>query len=98
MAQVLAQFQQEVLKVEKLQKESQTKMQTEQQMNAKSKTMTEPNSTKPPSLPPPFSGTDLTPKEEGPCDQWVWQVIEALKTHTVGGSTHGCDPICTREK
>ena len=83
MAQVLAQFQQEVLKVEKLQKESQTKMQTEQQMNAKSKMMTEPKSMKPPSL-PPFSGTDPTPKEEGTCDQWVWQAREALKTHTVG--------------
>ena len=83
MSQVLAQFQQEVLKVEKLQKESQTKMQTEQQMNVKSKTMTEPKSTKPPSL-PPFLGTDPTLKEEGTCDQWVWQVREALKTHTVG--------------
>ena len=45
--------------------------------------MEEPRSIKPPIL-PPFSGADLVPKEEAPCEQWVWQVKEALKSCTAG--------------
>ena len=43
----------------------------------------EPRSIKPPIL-PPFSGADLVPKDEASCEQWVWQVKEALKSCTVG--------------
>ena len=43
----------------------------------------DPKSLKPPSL-PPFSGTDPVPKDEASCEQWVWQVREALKTCTLG--------------
>ena len=40
-------------------------------------------SLKPPSL-PPFSRAEPVPKDEASCEQWVWQVREALKTCTLG--------------
>ena len=43
----------------------------------------DPKSLKPPSL-PPFSGAEPVPKDEASCEQWVWQVREALKTGTLG--------------
>ena len=43
----------------------------------------DPKSLKPPSL-PSFSGTEPVPKDEASCEQWVWQVREALKTCTLG--------------
>ena len=43
----------------------------------------EPRSLKPPMF-PPFSGADPVPKDEASCEQWVWQVKEALKSCTVG--------------
>ena len=43
----------------------------------------DPKSLKPPSL-PPFSGAEPVPKDEASCEQWVWQVQEALKTCTLG--------------
>ena len=41
----------------------------------------EPKSFKPPTL-PPFSGSDPVPKDKASCEQWVWQVKEALKSCT----------------
>ena len=39
----------------------------------------EPKSIKPLTL-PPFSGADPVPKDDASCEQWVWQVKEALKS------------------
>ena len=75
MATVLKQFQEEVAKVEKLQKAN-TRRKSEPKRE-------EPKSIKPPQL-PPYSGVDPTPKDEATCDQWSWQVKEAVKTHTEG--------------
>ena len=81
LAKFLTQFQEEVHKVESL-----------QQQRAQGDTATlqgvvggleEPRSLKPPIL-PPFSGADPVPKDEASCEQWVWQVKEALKSCTMG--------------
>ena len=79
--QFLTQFQEEVQKVESLQ---------QQRVQGNATTLQgvvggleEPRSLKPPIL-PPFSGADPVPKDEASCEQWVWQVKEALKSCTVG--------------
>ena len=75
------QFQEEVQKVEKLQ---QHKTQEESIILwGAVGGFEEPRSIKLPIL-PPFSGTDLVPKDEAFCEQWLWQTKEALKSCTVG--------------
>ena len=66
-------------KIEKLQ-QNQT---DDDQMALGAGGMEEPKSFKPPTL-PPFSGADPIPKDEASCEQWMWQVKEALKSCTVG--------------
>ena len=48
----------------------------------------EPRSIKPPTL-PPFSGAYPVPKDEASCEQWVWQLKEATKTHTAAAVRTG---------
>ena len=48
----------------------------------------EPRSTKPLTL-PPFSRADPVPKDEASCEQWVWQLKEATKTHTAATERTG---------
>ena len=69
MEQFLQQFQNEVRKVEELQKVNQNITQTI--MREVPKTTQEPRSTKPPTL-PPFSGAYPVPEDEASCEQWVW--------------------------
>ena len=80
MEQFLQQFQNEVRKVEELQKVNQNTTQTI--VREVPKTTQEPRSIKPPTL-PPFLGADPVPKDEASCEQWVWQLKEATKMHTV---------------
>ena len=75
------QFQEEVQKAEKLQ-QSRTQEESISLQGAVGG-MEEPRSIKSPIL-PPFSGSDLVPKDEASCEQWVWQAKEALKSCTVG--------------
>ena len=86
MEQFLQQFQNEVRKVEELQKVHQNTTQTI--VREVPKTVQEPKSTKPPTL-PPFSGADPVPKDEASCEQWVWQLKEATKTHTAAAVRTG---------
>ena len=86
MEQFLQQFQNEVRKVEELQKVHQNTTQTI--VREVPKTAQEPRSTKPPTL-PPFSGADPVPKDEASCEQWVWQLKEATKTHTAAAVRMG---------
>ena len=83
---ILQQFQNEVRKVEELQKVHQNTTQTI--VREVPKTAQEPRSTKPPTL-PPFSGADPVPKYEASCEQWVWQLKEATKTHTAAAVRTG---------
>ena len=81
LATFLMQFQEEVWKVEKLQ---QSKTQEESiSFQGAVGGMEEPRSIKPTIL-PSFSGSDLVPKDEASCKQWVWQAKEALRSCTVG--------------
>ena len=75
------QFQEEVRKVESLQQQRVQGDATALQRVVGG--LEEPRSLKPPIL-PPFSGVDPVPKEEASCEQWVWQVKEALKSCTMG--------------
>ena len=68
-------FQEEVKKIEKFQ-QNQT---DDDQMTLGVGGMEEPKSFKPPTL-PSFSGADPAPKDEASCEQWIWQVKEALKS------------------
>ena len=75
------QFQEEVLKVEKLQQDR-----TQEEsiiLQGAVGGIEEPRSIKSLIL-PPFSGSDPVPKNEASCKQWVWQAKEALKNCTVG--------------
>ena len=86
MEQFLQQFQNEVRKVEELQKVNPNTTQTI--VREVPKMTQEPRSIKPPTL-PPFSGADRVPKDEGSCEQWVWQLKEATKLHTVAAVRMG---------
>ena len=79
LAKFLVQFQEEVRNIEKLQ-QNQT---NDDQMTLGAVGVEEHKSFKPPTL-PPFSGADPIPKDEASCEQWVWQVKEALKSCTEG--------------
>ena len=81
LAKFLTQFQEEVQKVESLQQQRvQSDATTPQGVVGG---LEEPRSLKLLIL-PPFSGADPVPKDEASCEQWVWQVKEALKSCTVG--------------
>ena len=81
LAKFLTQFQEEVHKVESLQQQRvQDDAATPQGAVGG---LEEPRSLKPPVL-PLFSGADPVPKDDASCEQWVWQVKEALKSCTVG--------------
>ena len=90
LATFLAQFQEEVRKVERLQ---QSRTQEESiSLQGTVGGMEEPRSIKPQIL-LPFSGCDPVPKDEASCEQWVWQVKEALKSCMVGAvriTNHHC--------
>ena len=81
LAKFLTQFQEEVQKVESLQQQR-VQSDTTASQGARGG-LEEPRSLKPPIL-PPFLGADPVPKDEASCEQWVWQVKEALKSCTVG--------------
>ena len=81
LARFLTQFQEELRKVEKLQ-QSKTLDETAV-LQGDVGGLEEPKSIKPPVL-PPFSRADPVPKDEASCEQWVWQVKEALKSCTTG--------------
>ena len=81
LAKFLTQFQEEVQKVESLQQQRVQSNATASQ--GATGGLEEPRSLKPPIL-PPFSGVDPVPKDEASCEQWVWQVKEALKSCTMG--------------
>ena len=72
-------FQEEVRKIEKLQ-QNQT---DDNQTTLGAGRMEEPKSFKPPTL-PPFSVAVPVPKDKASCEQWMWQVKEALKSCTTG--------------
>ena len=82
LAQFLVQFQDEVRKIEKLQQAQATEADQTAMAGAVGGSV-EFKSFKPPSL-LPFSRADPVPKDEASCEQWVWQVKEALKSCTVG--------------
>ena len=81
LARFLTHFQEEVRKVEKLQ-QSKTLDESTVLQGAVGE-LGEPKIIKPPVL-LPFSGADPVPKGEASCEQWVWQVKEALKSCTAG--------------
>ena len=82
LAKFLVQFQEEVKKIEKIQLIQTTETEKTTMMGAVGGTP-EPKSFKPPTL-SPFSRSDPVPKDEASCEQWVWQVKEALKSCTAG--------------
>ena len=79
----MTQFQEEVRKVERLQ---QSKTQDEPAvLYGAVGGLEEPKSINiKPLVLPPFSGADPVLKDEASCEQWVWQVKEALKSCTAG--------------
>ena len=82
LAQFLTQFREEVGKVEEMQKAYVIVPPSSILVGALANNP-DPKSLKPPCL-PPFSGAELVLKDEASCEQWVWQVREALKTYTLG--------------
>ena len=82
LAQFLTQFREEVRKVKEMQKAYVIAPPSSTLVGAIANNP-DPKSLKLPSL-PPFSGAEPVPKDEASCEQWVWQVREALKTCTLG--------------
>ena len=82
LTQFLTQFQEEVGKVEEMQK-AYFIASPSSTLGGAAANNSDPKSLKPPSL-PPFSGAEPVPKDEASCKQWVWQAREALKTCTFG--------------
>ena len=82
LAQFLTQFQEEVGKVEEMQKAYVIAPPLSTLVGAAANNP-DPKSLKLPSL-PPFMGAEPVPKDEASCEQWVWQASEALKTCTLG--------------
>ena len=82
LAQFLTQFREEVGKVEEMQKAYVIVPPSSTLVGALANNP-DPKSLKLPCL-PPFSGAELVSKDEASCEQWAWQVREALKTYTLG--------------
>ena len=82
LAQFLTQFWEEVRKVGEMQKAYVIAPPSSTLVGAAANNP-DPKSLKPPSL-PPLLGAKPVPKDEASCEQWVWQVREALKTCTLG--------------
>ena len=82
LAQFLTQFWEEVGKVEEMQRAYVITPPSSTLVGAAANNP-DLKSLKPPSL-PPFLGAEPVPKDEASCEQWVWQVREALKTCTLG--------------
>ena len=82
LAQFLTQFREEVGKVEEMQNAYVIAPPSSTLVGAVANNP-DPKSLKLPSF-PPFLGAEPIPKDEASCEQWVWQVREALKTCTLG--------------